>query len=32
LDPGVTDADRASLVAEVFMSVLAARVLPLLSQ
>ena len=32
LDPGVTDADRATLVADVFMSVLAARVLPLLSQ
>ena len=32
LDPGVTDADRARLVAGVFMSVLAARVLPLLSQ
>ena len=31
LDPGVTDADRARLVAEVFMAVLAARVLPLLS-
>ncbi|HUR17055.1 MAG TPA: hypothetical protein VMZ33_07200 [Candidatus Limnocylindrales bacterium] len=31
LDPSVTDADRATLVAEVFMSVLSARVLPLLS-
>ena len=31
LDPGLSDADRARLVAEVFMSVLAARVLPLLS-
>ncbi len=30
LDPGLSDADRASLVADVFMSVLAARVLPLL--
>ena len=31
LDPGLPDADRARLVADVFMSVLAARVLPLLS-
>jgi hypothetical protein len=30
LDPGLSDADRARLVADVFMSVLAARVLPLL--
>jgi hypothetical protein len=32
LDPGLTDADRARLVADVFMSVLAARVLPLLGK
>jgi hypothetical protein len=31
LDPGLPDAKRARLVADVFMSVLAARVLPLLS-
>ena len=31
LDPGLSDADRARLVADVFMSVLAARVIPLLS-
>lgn len=31
LDPGLSDADRARLVADVFMSVLAARMLPLLS-
>ncbi|HYI23174.1 MAG TPA: hypothetical protein VEX62_11105 [Candidatus Limnocylindrales bacterium] len=30
LDPGLSDADRATLVVDVFMSVLAARVLPLL--
>ena len=30
LDPDLPDADRARLVADVFMSVLAARVLPLL--
>jgi hypothetical protein len=29
LDPNVPDADRATLVVDVFMSVLAARVLPL---
>jgi hypothetical protein len=32
LDPGLPDDNRARLVADVFMSVLAARVLPLLSQ
>ncbi len=31
LDPGLSDADRATLVVDVFMSVLAARVLPLLT-
>lgn len=31
LDPGLTDADRATLVADLFMSVLAARVIPLLN-
>ncbi len=31
LDPGLPDADRARLVVDVFMWVLAARVLPLLS-
>jgi hypothetical protein len=30
LDPNLPDADRASLLADLFMSVLAARVLPLL--
>jgi hypothetical protein len=30
LDPGLSDADRARLVADLFMSVLAARVLPLM--
>ena len=32
LDPSLPDADRAKLVVDVFMSVLAARVLPLLSE
>ena len=32
LDPGLSDSDRATLVADVFMSVLAARVLPLLGE
>jgi hypothetical protein len=31
LDPGLPDADRATLLADVFMAVLAARVLPLIS-
>ena len=31
LDPGLPDADRATLVVDVFRSVLAARVVPLLS-
>ena len=31
IDPAVPDADRAALVADMFMSVLAARVLPLLA-
>jgi hypothetical protein len=32
LDPGVPDTDRAALVVDVFRSVLAARVLPLLDE
>jgi hypothetical protein len=32
LDPGVSDADRAMLLADVFIAVLAARVLPLLGE
>ena len=32
LDPGVPDADRAALLVDVFRSVLAARVLPLLNE
>jgi hypothetical protein len=32
LDPGIPDADRAALLVDVFRSVLAARVLPLLGE
>jgi hypothetical protein len=31
LDPGIADSDRAALLVEIFRSVLAARVLPLLA-
>jgi hypothetical protein len=32
LDPGIPDADRATLLVDVFRSVLAARVVPLLGE